>query len=124
MMKHFGRIFLAVTIAAFLLTTTAWDKLNENDDLNIEIPGPMIILSGPPDFIMPYPLGFYVAVDIPFDLYQISNIYFLFYDNGWYRGTYYNGPWRAVNSNQLPQSLRCHNPDEIRVIRDKEYRHW
>ncbi|MBU3949564.1 MAG: hypothetical protein KJ882_09810 [Proteobacteria bacterium] len=73
-MKHFYQIFLAATIAAALLTTTAWDKINENENLNIGIPGPTIILSGPPDFIMPSPLGFYVAVDIPFDLYQISNI--------------------------------------------------
>jgi hypothetical protein len=122
MMKHFCRTLLAVAVVAVLLTSAAWGEVNV--DVNIRIPGPRIVLSGPPDFIMPPSLGFYVAVGVPHDLYRVNNIYFLYHDNRWYRGTYYNGPWRAVKHNQLPQSLRRHNHDEIRAIRDEEYRHY
>jgi hypothetical protein len=121
-MKHFCRTSLAVVVAVVSLASAAWGEVSVN--VNVGIPGPRIVLSGPPDFIMPPSLGFYAAVGVPYDLYRVSNIYFLFHDNGWYRGRYYNGPWRAVNHNQLPQSLRRHNHDRIRAIRDEGYRHY
>ncbi len=122
MMKHLCGTLLAVAVAAVSLASAAWGAVDVN--VNVGIPGPRIVMSGPPDFIMPPSLGFYVAVGVPHDLYRVGNIYFLFHDNGWHRGTYFNGPWRAVNHSQLPQSLRRHNQDEIRVIRDEEYRHY
>jgi hypothetical protein len=121
-MKHFCRTLLVVAMAAVSLSSAAWGEVNVN--VNVGIPGPRIVLSGPPDFIMPPSLGFYAAVGVPYDLYRVNNSYYLFHDNGWYRGSYYNGPWRAVNQRQLPQSLRRHNHNEIRTIRDEEYRHY
>ena len=121
-MKHYCRTLVAVALAAVSLASAAWGEVNMN--VNIGIPMPQIVLSGPPDFIMPPSLGFYAAVGVPYDLYRVNNSYYLFQNNGWYRGTYYNGPWRAVNHNQLPQSLRRHNHDEIRAIRDEDYKHY
>ena len=85
---------------------------------------PRIVLPAPPEFILSPSLGFYVAVGVPHDIYRVNRNYYLFQDDRWYRGTYYNGPWRAVNHNQLPQNLRRHKHEDIRAIRDKEYGHY
>jgi len=121
-MKRFFLTLLAVVVVAFSLASAAWGEVNVN--VNVGVPGPRIVLSSPPDFIMPPSLGFYVAVGTPYDLYRVNNNYYVFHNNAWYRGTYYNGPWRAVNHQQLPQSLRRHNHEQIRAIRDEEYRHY
>jgi hypothetical protein len=121
-MKQFFRTLLAVAVVAFSLASAAWGEVNVN--VNVNVPGPRIVFSGPPDFIMPPSLGFYVAVGTPYDLYRVNKNYYIFHDNAWYRGKYYNGPWRAVNHQQLPQSLRRHNHEQIRAIRDEEHRHY
>jgi hypothetical protein len=121
-MQRFFRTVLAVVVVALSLASAAWGEVNVN--VNVGIPGLRIELSGPPDFIMPPSLGFYVAVGTPYDLYRVNNNYYVFQNNAWYRGTYYNGPWQVVNYQQLPQSLRRHNHEQIRAIRDEEYRHY
>lgn len=112
-MKRYYWTLLAVVLVTFSLASAAFG-----------VTGPRIVLSSHPDFIMPPSLGFYVAVGTPYDLYRVNNNYYVFHDNAWYRGAYYNGPWRAVNYRQLPQSLRRHNHEDIRAIRDKEYGHY
>ena len=114
-MKRFNWTIPAVFLVTFSLASVAFGAT-----------GPRIVVSGPghPDFIMPPSLGFYVAVGTPYDLYRVNNNYYVFHDNAWYRGAYYNGPWRAVNYQQLPQNLRRHNHEQIRAIRDEEYLHY
>jgi hypothetical protein len=119
-MRQFFRRVLVIVAVVLSLASAAWGEVN----VNVRMPGLRIELSGPPDFIMPRSLGFYVAVGTPYDLYRVNNSYYVFQNNGWYRGTYYNGPWQAVNRQKLPQSLRNHNPERIRTIRDEEYRHY
>ena len=65
-MKRFFRTLLAVAVVAFSLASAAWGEVNVN--VNVNVPGPRIVFSGPPDFIMPPSLGFYVAVGTPYDL--------------------------------------------------------
>jgi hypothetical protein len=112
-MKRYFWTLLAVVMVTFSLASAAFG-----------VTGPRIVISGHPDFIMPPSLGFYVAVGTPYDLYRVNNNYYVFHNNAWYRGAYYNGPWRAVNYRQLPPGLRHHNHDQIRAIRDEEYRHY
>ncbi len=112
-MKRYYWTLLAVILVTFSLASAAFGA-----------PGPRIVLSIHPDFIMPPSLGFYVAVGTPYDLYRVNNNYYVFHNNAWYRGAYYNGPWRAVDYQQLPQSLRRHNHEQIRAIRDEEYRQY
>ncbi len=121
-MKRFFRTVLAVVVVALSLASAAWGEVNVN--VSVGIPGLRMEFSNPPDFIMPPSLGFYVAVGTPYDLYRVNNNYYVFQNNAWYRGTYYNGPWKAVNHQQLPQSIRNHNHEKIRAIRDEEYRHY
>jgi hypothetical protein len=121
-MKRFFRTVLAVVVVALSLASAAWGEVNVG--VSIGIPMPRIVLPAPPDFILSPSLGFYVAVGIPHDIYRVNRNYYLFQNDRWYRGTYYNGPWRAMNHNQLPRSLRRYNHDKIRAVRDEEYRHY
>ena len=121
-MKRFFRTVLAVVVVGLSLASVAWGQVNVG--VSIGIPMPRIVLPAPPEFILSPSLGFYVAVGVPHDIYRVDRNYYLFQDNRWYRGTYYNGPWRAMNHNQLPRSLRLHNNDHIRAVRDEEYRHY
>lgn len=121
-MKQFFRTVPAVVVVALSLASVARGEVNV--DVNFSIPGLRIALSSPPDFIMPPSLGFYVAVGTPYDLYRVNSNYYVFQNNAWYRGAYYNGPWQVVNYQQLPQDLRRHKHEQIRAIRDKEYRHY
>lgn len=121
-MIYFFRTVMGVLVVSLSFASAAWGEVNVN--VNVGIPGLRIELSSPPDFIMPSSLGFYVAVGTPYDLYRVNNNYYVFHNNAWYRGTYYNGPWKVVNHQQLPRSLRRHNHEEIRAIRDKEYGHY
>lgn len=122
MMKHFRRILLSFAVVAISLTSAAWGGVNFNMSIGIPLPG--VVFTETPEFIMPPSLGFYVAVGSPYDLYRVNNHYYLYRDNGWYRGQYYNGPWESVKHKRLPRVLRQHRHDQIRVIRDKEYRHY
>jgi YXWGXW repeat-containing protein len=85
---------------------------------------PRIVLSAPPEFILPPALGFYVAVGVPHDIVFIDNTYYLYRDNRWFRAPYYNGPWRNVERRQLPPGLRKHKFERIRYYRDSEYNRY
>lgn len=88
----------------------------------VAVAAPQIVLSAPPEFILPPSLGFYVAVGIPYDMFYIGNTYYLYRDNNWYRGPNYGGPWRVIDRDRLPPGLRKHKYERIRYLRDEEYR--
>jgi len=127
------RIVVAVAGLAMLGVTVVQSANAEvNVNVNVGIPAvpvpvavpPPIVLSAPPEFILPSALGVYVAVGIPHDLFFFSGSYYLYRDNGWYRARYYNGPWRHVERRHLPPGLRKHKYERIRYYRDEEYRHY
>lgn len=89
----------------------------------VSVPGP-VVLTAAPEFIFPEPLGIYVAVDIPFDMFYVGGKYYLYKDNRWHRAPYYNGPWRTVKYKHLPPGLRKHKFERIRYYRDEEYRRY
>jgi len=84
--------------------------------------GPRVVIEEPPVFIIPPRLGFYVGVDIPYDIFYISGRYYLYQDNYWYRAPHYRGPWTVVQYKNLPPGLRKHKLERIRYYRDDEYR--
>lgn len=84
-------------------------------------PAPRFIIEEPPEFLMPAPLGFYVAVGIPYDLFYVSNSYYIYRDHTWYRAPHYRGPWVTVKHHTLPPGLRKHRFEKIREFRDHEY---
>lgn len=88
-------------------------------------PAPMeFFIEEPPEFIVPSALGFYVAVGVPYDLFYLSNTYYLYRNNTWYRAPRYNGPWVATSYRRLPPGLRRHKFEKIRHHRDHEYREY
>lgn len=83
---------------------------------------PRVVFEQPPVFIAPPNLGFYVGVDIPYDIFFISGRYYLYQGNSWYVAPDYNGPWGGVRYRSLPPGLRKYKMDRIRYYRDDEYR--
>ena|SRR6185369_4404206 len=116
---------LAATLA---LAVSASAEVSVN--VNIGAPPPPVVVSGPPRvvfeappvFITPPRLGFFIGVDVPYDIIFASNNYYIYYGNAWYRSRHYNGPWVGVRFEQLPPVIRKHNVEYIRVHRDNEYR--
>jgi hypothetical protein len=83
---------------------------------------PTVVFEVAPQFIAPPGLGFYVAVDTPYDLFFNANYYYLYSGNAWHRARNHNGPWVVVPYKQLPPGIRKHRIEEIRSHRDREYR--
>lgn len=118
---------LLVAICLGLTASTALAS-DVNFGLNLNIgnsPPPVqapIVVEEPPQFIVPQGLGFYVAVGIPYDMFYISNRYYVYRANRWYYGPSYNGPWHVTSYRYLPGELHRHRIDQIRHYRDEEYR--
>lgn len=73
------------------------------------------------EFIYPQPLGFYVAVGVPYDLFYFNNVYFSFRDGRWFRSRDNRGGWVPVRYRELPSPLRRHRIERIREYRTREY---
>ena len=72
-------------------------------------------------FLYPRPLGFYVAVGLPYDLFFVQNNYYLYRDGRWSRAPRSQGPWVYVERRALPPGLRKHKMERIHHYRDQEY---
>ena len=81
-------------------------------------------ISSPPEFIEPPSLGFYAAVGVPYDIYLVGDVYYLYRNRIWYEGGDYNGPWRTIERRHLPPEIRRHKHDRIRSYRETEYRRY
>lgn len=80
-----------------------------------------VIIEDIPEFVYPDPLGFYVAIGVPYDLFYLDGYYYMFRDRKWHRGYDYNGPWKVVREKHVPYGLRKHKFETIRHHRDREY---
>ncbi len=85
------------------------------------VPAPVISIEQDVDFVLPAPLGFYVAVGVPYDLFYVQNNYYLWRDGRWYRAPGSHGPWALTHYRNLPPGLRKHNIERIRSYRNVEY---
>lgn len=88
----------------------------------VAVVSPRVVIEEPPVFIVPPRLGFYVGVDVPYDIFLISGRYYLYDHDHWYRAPHYRGPWAPVKYKHLPPGLRKHKMERIRYYRDDEYR--
>lgn len=82
---------------------------------------PQVVFDSPPLFLTPSRLGFYIGVDIPYDIMLVSGVYYLFQNDQWYRADHYNGPWTVTSYKRLPEPVRRHKMEKIRYYRDHEY---
>lgn len=73
------------------------------------------------EFVYPQQLGFYVAVGVPYDLFYLNNLYFVYRDGRWLRSASSRGGWVPVRYRELPPTLRRHRMERIREYRTREY---
>jgi len=89
---------------------------------NINVGGPPIVVSQPPEFLYPPELGFGVAVGVPYDMFYLGGVYYIFRGGGWYRTSVYGGSWIRVRPRELPPELHRYRIGQIHKFRDREYR--
>jgi hypothetical protein len=82
---------------------------------------PQVVFEAPPRFIYSPAVGFYVAVETPYDVVFLDGRYYLWSNGFWYMAPYYNGPWIVVREGRLPRALHRFGYKEIRRHRDYEY---
>jgi hypothetical protein len=140
MTSRFGRFSrLAVTLVpvALMFGASTASAGNVGVDVNIHLgnqptqvvipatvappPAPEIAIEEDVHFVYPAPLGFYVAVGVPYDLFYVGNSYYLCRDGRWFRAPGSRGPWVATPHRDLPPRLRRQRLDRIREYRRAEY---
>jgi len=114
------RKLLVVASAVVLFGSASMAQADVGFSINVG--GPSIVISQPPDFLYPPELGFGVAVGVPYDMFYLSGIYYVYRGGGWYSTSSYGGNWRSVRNRELPRELRRHNMSRIHSYRDREYR--
>jgi hypothetical protein len=114
------RKLMAVAAAVVLLQGVSVAQAEVS--FNINVGGPPIVVSQPPDFLYPPELGFGVAVGVPYDMFYLGGTYFIFRGGGWYRTSVIGGPWIKVGPRELPPVFRRYNIRRIHAFRDREYR--
>jgi len=115
------RKLMAVAVAAVLLQGASVAQA-VGLNFNINVGGPPIVVSQPPEFLYPPELGFGVAVGVPYDMFYFNGAYFIFRGGGWYRSDVYGGTWIKVRPRELPPVFRKYNIGRIHEFRDREYR--
>jgi hypothetical protein len=112
---------LAVAFTVALFQTAS---LAQADDFSfsINVGGPPVVISQPPDFLYPPELGFGVAVGVPYDMYYIDGIYYIYRGGGWFRTSNYGDNWIKMRHRELPPALRRYKVAKIHEFRDREYR--
>jgi hypothetical protein len=116
------RKFLAMAAAVVLLQGASAAQAGVS--FNINVGGPPIVVSQPPDFLYPPELGFGVAVGVPYDMFYLGGTYYVFRGGGWYRTSVIGGPWIQVGPGSLPPVFRRYNMGRIHAFRDREYRSY
>jgi len=117
------RKVLAVAFVIALFHTASLAQADEFS-FNINVGGPPVVLSQPPDFLYPPELGFGVAVGVPYDMYYFDGIYYIYRGGGWYRTSSYGGNWVKMRQRELPPELRRYKIARIHEFRDREYRSY
>jgi len=125
MRKLLLSIMLVLSIAPFAHAS----NVGVNVGINIGGPSavyvePPVVISGPPLFLYPPRLGFYVAVGVGYDLFLSGNVYYLNKGNVWYSSPYYNGPWVKSHYKKVPYGIRKHSFKQIHYYRDDSYRKY
>ena len=115
------RKFLTVASAVVLFGTASMAQA-DGFSFNLNVGGPPIVISQPPDFIYPSELGFGVAVGVPYDMFYSSGVYYVYRGGGWYSTPSYGGSWMKVGPRQLPPELRRYIINKIHAFRDRDYR--
>ena len=117
------RKLLAVASAVVLFQAASMAQAADIS-FSINVGGPPITIAQPPEFLYPAELGFGVAVGVPYDMFYLSGIYYVYRGGGWYRTSSYGGSWTRVRNRELPRELSRYRIGRIHEFRDREYRNY
>jgi hypothetical protein len=115
---------MLAVIAAVALFQAASMAQAADVSFSINVGGPPVVITQPPDFLYPSELGFGVAVGVPYDMFYLSGAYYINRGGGWYRTPYYGGNWVKLRHRELPPELRRYKIARIHEFRDREYRFY
>jgi hypothetical protein len=115
------RKLIAVAVAAVVLQGVLVARSGAFS-FNIDVGGPPIAVSQPPEFLYPPELGFGVAVGVPYDMFYLGGVYYVFRGGGWYRTSAVGGPWVRVGPREIPPVFLRYRMGRIHEFRDREYR--
>jgi hypothetical protein len=88
-------------------------------------PDQPIMLVEPPTFLFPAPLGYGVAVGVPYDMFYDSKAFYFLKGGIWYRAISYRGPWTELPLLRVPPELRKHPLSKVHQIRNAEFaKYW
>lgn len=132
-------IFAPLVSLSFLLCASASVYAEVNFDVNARLPvtvlsgqpppaivdpelaPPVVVMQKPPRLIYSSELGYYVAVDTPYEMVYIDNSYYVHRHGRWFVSSVYNAAWIAVELQSFPDRLRRYDWAQIRRYRDHEY---
>ena len=78
----------------------------------------------PPVLLSPPGSGFYVAINVPYDLFYDGKGYYLYDDGTWFSSANYQGPWVFVDPKVLPKGLQGKPVGDLRSLRDLQARKY
>jgi hypothetical protein len=84
--------------------------------------GGYLVIESRPTFIFLPSYGFSVSIGTPYDIFYFDHYYYLYGKNYCYSSPFYQGPWDVIDENDLPDIIKKHRIDDIRKVRDLEYR--
>ena len=80
----------------------------------VVLPAPVVVAPGPPPPVV------YTAPSLPYNYFVYQKSYYLYYEDHWFRGRHYNGPWRVLSIAQVPRPVLA-----VPVEQDRERPpHW
>lgn len=83
---------------------------------------PEVYLASPPYFLRPRQEEFFLAIEIPYDLFYLEGSFFLYSRGFWFASDFFEGPWERLEPRRTPASLRSRKIQELRELRDQSAR--
>ena len=81
-----------LAVASLLVLFQSASMAQASDvSFSINVGGPPVVIAQPPAFLYPPELRFGVAVGVPYDMFYLSGIYYVFRGGGWYQTSSYGG---------------------------------
>jgi hypothetical protein len=84
---------------------------NAEINVNIDIPLPGIVITGPPAMVVVPDTYVYFAPDVEADLFFYRGYWYRPYQGRWYISLGYNGPWGGIAIGNVPPALINLPPD-------------
>jgi len=80
---------------------------------------PEVFLAAPPLFLQPQEQQYFVAVEIPYDLFYLGGTFFLSVRGTWFTSDFFEGPWERLEKQRLPVVFRESKIQSLREIREQ-----